>query len=69
MTVIGGTSLFGGRGTIIGTILGVLLLRTIRNGIVVVGVPGLAYNIFVGMTIIAMMAVHAYLEKQSGGVS
>lgn len=69
MTVIGGTSLFGGRGTVVGTILGVLLLRTIRNGIVVVGVPGLAYNIFVGMAIISMMAVHAYLEKQSGGVS
>ncbi|MFP3953025.1 MAG: ABC transporter permease [Candidatus Acetothermia bacterium] len=69
MTVIGGTSLFGGRGTILGTVLGVLLLRTIRNGIVVVGVPGLAYNIFVGLTILAMMGIHAYLEKQSGGVS
>lgn len=69
MTVIGGTSLFGGRGTILGTVLGVLLLRTIRNGIVVIGVPGLAYNIFVGMTILLMMGVHAYLEKQSVGVS
>lgn len=67
MVVIGGTSLFGGRGTILGTVLGVLLLRTIRNGIVVVGVPGLAYNIFIGATILLMMGIHAYLEKKSVG--
>jgi simple sugar transport system permease protein len=47
MVVIGGTLLYGGRGTILGTVIGVFLLRTIRNGIIVVGVPGLAYNIFV----------------------
>ena len=45
MVVIGGTALTGGRGTIIGTIIGVLILRMMRNGIVLVGVPGLAYNI------------------------
>ncbi len=39
MTVIGGTVLSGGKGTIIGTIIGVLLLRVMRNGIVMVGVP------------------------------
>jgi hypothetical protein len=39
MCVVGGTSLYGGRGTIIGTIIGVILLRSIRNGIIVIGVP------------------------------
>ena len=34
MTVIGGTVLTGGKGTIIGTVIGVLLLRIMRNGIV-----------------------------------
>ena len=67
MTVVGGTSLFGGSGTIIGTVIGVTLLRSIRNGIVVVGVPGLAYNIFVGMIILIMMAVHALIEKKTTG--
>ncbi len=38
MTVIGGTVLSGGKGTIIGTVIGVLLLRVMRNGIVMVGV-------------------------------
>ncbi|MFW5696677.1 MAG: ABC transporter permease [Phototrophicaceae bacterium] len=64
MVVIGGTALTGGRGTIIGTILGVLILRTMRNGIVLIGVPGLAYNIFIGAIILIMMALHSWLERR-----
>ncbi len=64
MVVIGGTVLGGGRGTIIGTVLGVLILRTMRNGIVLIGVPGLAYNIFVGGIILGMMALHSWLERR-----
>jgi simple sugar transport system permease protein len=65
MVVIGGTVLTGGRGTIIGTVLGVLILRLMRNGIVLIGVPGLAYNIFIGAIILGMMALHAGLEKRN----
>ena len=64
MVVIGGTVLTGGRGTVIGTVLGVLILRLMRNGIVLIGVPGLAYNIFVGAIILGMMALHAGLERR-----
>jgi simple sugar transport system permease protein len=64
MVVIGGTALTGGRGTIIGTILGILILRLMRNGIVLIGVPGLAYNIFIGAIILGMMALHAWLERR-----
>jgi simple sugar transport system permease protein len=64
MVVIGGTALTGGRGTIIGTVLGVLILRTMRDGIVLIGVPGLAYNIFIGGIILAMMALHSWLERR-----
>ena len=68
MVVIGGTALTGGRGTITGTVLGILILRVMRNGIVLVGVPGLAYNIFIGAIILGMMALHSWLERrhQSG---
>jgi simple sugar transport system permease protein len=65
MVVIGGTVLTGGRGTIIGTVLGVLILRLMRNGIVLIGVPGLAYNIFIGAIILGMMALHAGLERRN----
>lgn len=64
MVVIGGTALNGGRGTIIGTLIGVLILRFMRNGIVLVGVPGLAYNIFIGAIILGMMALHSWLERR-----
>ncbi len=64
MVVIGGTVLTGGRGTIVGTVLGVLILRLMRNGIVLIGVPGLAYNIFIGAIILGMMALHAGLERR-----
>lgn len=64
MVVIGGTALAGGRGTIVGTVLGVLILRLMRNGIVMIGVPGLAYNIFIGAIILGMMTLHAALERR-----
>lgn len=64
IVVIGGTLLTGGRGTIIGTVLGVLILRLMRNGIVMIGVPGLAYNIFIGAIILAMMTLHSWLERR-----
>ncbi len=66
MVVIGGTALAGGRGTIIGTVLGVLILRLMRNGIVLIGVPGLAYNIFIGAIILGLMALHSWLERRHG---
>jgi len=50
------------RGTIIGTLIGVLLLRIIRKGIVLVGVPGLAFNIFVGGIMLLMLVVHAAIQ-------
>ena len=64
MVVIGGTALTGGRGTIIGTVLGVFILRLMRNGIILIGVPGLAYNIFIGAIILGMMALHSWLERR-----
>lgn len=64
MVVIGGTVLTGGRGTIIGTVIGIFILRIMRNGIVMIGVPGLAYNIFIGAIILGMMALHSWLERR-----
>jgi simple sugar transport system permease protein len=64
MVVIGGTALMGGRGTIVGTVLGIFILRVMRNGIVLIGVPGLAYNIFIGAIILGMMALHSWMERR-----
>ena len=48
----------------IGTVLGVFILRTMRNGIVLIGVPGLAYNIFIGAIILGMMSLHSWLDRR-----
>ncbi len=64
MVVIGGTALMGGRGTIAGTILGIFILRLMRNGINFTNVQALAYNIFIGAIIIGMMVIHAQLERR-----
>jgi simple sugar transport system permease protein len=64
MVVIGGTVLTGGRGTIIGTVLGIFILRFMRNGIVMIGVDALAYNIFIGAIILAMMVLHTFIERR-----
>jgi simple sugar transport system permease protein len=64
MVVIGGTALSGGRGTIIGTVIGVFVLRMMRNGIVMIQSNALAYNIFIGAIILGMMALHSWLERR-----
>lgn len=64
MVVIGGTALTGGRGTILGTVLGIFILRLMRNGINFTNVPALAYNIFIGAIILGMMVIHSYLERR-----
>jgi simple sugar transport system permease protein len=64
MVVLGGTALMGGRGTILGTILGVFILRLMRNGINFTNVNALTYGIFIGAIIHVMMVIHSQLERR-----
>ena len=68
--VIGGTSLFGGRGTIWGTFLGVLLLKIINNGFIQSGLAGSSNEgTFVQMLLtgtIILVAVGMDIVRQSG---
>ena len=54
--IIGGTSLFGGTGSIVGTALGVLLFAVLNNGLAVVNVNPLYQNIFIGVILVAAVA-------------
>jgi ribose/xylose/arabinose/galactoside ABC-type transport system permease subunit len=47
--VIGGASLNGGRGTVLGTLLGVVLLSLLNNGLALLGVGSFAQLLFIGM--------------------
>lgn len=55
--IIGGTSLFGGIGSIGGSAVGALLFAAINNGLVVIGVNALWQNIFVGVILAAAVAI------------
>jgi fructose transport system permease protein len=55
--VIGGTSLFGGRGTIVGTLIGALIVGVIRNGLTLVGVDALWQNLATGFILVGAVAL------------
>lgn len=55
--VIGGTSLFGGKGTIVGTVIGALIMSVLNNGLQIVSVPQEWQNVILGGVILA--AVYA----------
>jgi ribose transport system permease protein len=57
--VIGGTSLFGGRGTMIGTVIGVFIPTVLQNGFVVLGVQAFWQQVAVGVVLIAAV----YLDQ------
>jgi len=50
--VLGGTSALGGRGTIIGSLLGAFLVGIIKNGMVLLNVPALSEGLVIGALII-----------------
>ena len=66
--VIGGTSLFGGSGTIIGAALGVLVLAILNLGFILQGVSAFTFDLVLGAAIIVSMAFNVTLERirQSG---
>ncbi len=55
--VLGGTSLFGGRGNIMGTLLGVLIVGVFRNGLQLTGVPSIYQVLITGILVILAVAV------------
>ncbi|KQO03843.1 ABC transporter permease [Arthrobacter sp. Leaf234] len=61
--VIGGTSLFGGRGTIWGTLLGALIVGVFRNGLSLAGLDVLWQTFAVGVLIIIAVSVDQWIRK------
>ena len=61
--VIGGTSLFGGRGTIWGTLLGALIVGVFRNGLALAGLDVLYQTLAVGVLVIVAVAIDQWIRK------
>jgi ribose transport system permease protein len=62
--VIGGTSLFGGRGSIIGTFFGVIIMVCIRNGLNLLGIDPYWQGTAIGTIIIAAVIFERVLSKR-----
>ncbi len=64
-TVIGGTSLFGGRGSIAGSVLGALIVGTFNIGLVLVGVDDYWQVFAIGVLTIVAVAIDQWLRRAS----
>ena len=60
--VIGGTSLMGGLGTIVGAFLGVLVLSILNDGFTLLGVSAFTFDIILGAAILIAMILNVRLQ-------
>jgi simple sugar transport system permease protein len=67
--VLGGTSLFGGSGTVWGSVLGAFLLCSIQIGLVLIGVPGSFYVTFIGVMLVVVVIANTRISRMAGGRS
>jgi rhamnose transport system permease protein len=65
--VLGGTSIFGGRGTIIGTLLGLVLMQALKNGLALAGVKGDGTIVVIGAVLIGTILISNMFRKDADG--
>ncbi|TMF05416.1 MAG: ABC transporter permease [Chloroflexi bacterium] len=62
--VLGGTSLFGGRGGVIGTLIGALIVGVFRNGLQLIGVASIYQVLITGILVILAVAVDQIARRR-----
>jgi len=61
---LGGTSVFGGVGTVLGTFLGAYIIGAIEAAIVAIGLTGFWTQLIYGLIVIASVSMHAILRRR-----
>jgi len=61
--VLGGASIYGGSGTIGGTVLGVLIIATLRNGLILAGVPSTWQLFILGVLLLVAVFLNEFFRK------
>jgi rhamnose transport system substrate-binding protein len=64
--VLGGTSVFGGRGTLWGTLLGLFSLSVLRNGLRLAALPSEFAGVLTGILLLATIAIDVYSRRARG---
>ena len=64
--VLGGTSLRGGRGTFLGTVIGAVLLTEVLNAVAFLGLSQMYQYIFQGILIVASALIYSAVRKRAG---
>jgi len=62
--VVGGTSLRGGIGSMLGIVLGALIIPIIDNGLILMRVPVFAISAFIGLATILFVLLNTYIERK-----
>lgn len=62
--VIGGTSVLGGRGSVLGTLLGAVLVQTVRSGVTQLGWPSQSADLFVGLAIVLAVGIDILRDRR-----
>jgi ribose/xylose/arabinose/galactoside ABC-type transport system permease subunit len=63
--VIGGGSLSGGEGTILGTLIGCLVMSVLNNGCVHAGIPNASQDVIIGVIIVAAVALDRFRRRMA----
>jgi ribose/xylose/arabinose/galactoside ABC-type transport system permease subunit len=63
--VLGGTSLFGGQGSVLGTFSGAVLIGTVNNGLNLLGISTFYYYIFLGLLLVGSVGFDTVLRRES----
>jgi ribose transport system permease protein len=63
-TVIGGTSLMGGEGSVLGTLIGALIMGVLRNGLNLLGVSSFVQQVVIGAVIIAAVLLDMLFKQR-----
>jgi rhamnose transport system permease protein len=61
--VVGGTSIFGGSGTIAGTVIGLILIQLLKNGLGLAGATGDSVTIVVGVVLILAVLINSIIQS------
>ena len=65
--VLGGTAVTGGQISLLGTVFGVVLLRLLQNGLLLIGVPSLWQPVVTGFLLLAVLGAEAVSGRLSLG--